>query len=59
MSTTRNQKRRNNQQDAIESVNESFISPVVMENSCPPDQDVDLTGPSRPKSPRIEGSLLE
>ena len=59
MSTTRIQKQRNNQQDAIESVNEGFISPFVMENSCPPDQDVDLARPSRPKSPRIEGSLLE
>ena len=43
----------------IESVSEGFVSPVVMENSCPPDQDVDLARPSRPKSPRIEGSLLE
>ena len=58
MSTTRSQKRRNNQQDVIESVSEGFISPVVMENSCPPDQDVDLAAP-RPKSPEIEGSLLE
>ena len=59
MSTTRSQKRRNNQQEAIESVSEGFVSPVVVENSCPLDQDVNMAGPSKPKSPRIEGSLLE
>ena len=59
MSTTRSQKRRNSQQEAIESVSEGFVSPVVVENSCPLDQDVSMAGPSRPKSPRIEGSLLE
>ena len=30
-----------------------------MENSCPLDQDVSVAGPSKPKSPRIEGSFLE
>ena len=59
MSTTRSQKRRTNQQEAIESVSESFVSPVVVENSCPLDQDVNMAGPSKPKSPRVEGSLLE
>ena len=54
MSTTRSQKRRNNQQEAIESVSEGFVIPVAVENSCPLDQDV-----SEAKSPRIEGSLLE
>ena len=54
MSTTRSQKRRNNQQEAIESVSEGFVLPVAVENSCPLDQDV-----SEAKSPRIEGSLLE
>ena len=59
MSTTRSQKRRNNQQEAIESVSEGFVSPVVVENSCPLNQDVSMAGPSKPKSPRIEGSHLE
>ena len=59
MSTTRSQKRRNNQQEAIESVSECFVSPVVVENSCPLNQDVSIAGPSKPKSPWIEGSLLE
>ena len=59
MSTTRSQKRRNNQQEAIESVSEGFVSPVVVENSCPLDQDVGVAGPSKPKSPRVEGSFLE
>ena len=59
MSNTRSQKRRNNQQDAIESVSEGFVSPVILENSCPSCQDSSVAGPSKPKSPRIEGSLLE
>ena len=59
MSSTRSQKRRNNQQETIENVNEGFVSPVVVENICPSGQDVSVAGPSRPKSPRIEGSLLE
>ena len=59
MSTTRSQKRRNNQQEINESVNESFVSPVVAENLCPLDQDVSIVGPSKPKSLRIECSFLE
>ena len=59
MSTTRSQKRRNNQQEAIGSENEGFVSPVVVENSCPSDQDVGIAGTSNSKSPRIEGSFLE
>ena len=59
MSTTRSQKRRNNHQEAIENVSEGFVSPVVVKNSCPLDQDVSVAGPSKPKSPRIESSFLE
>ena len=59
MSTTRSQKRRNNQHEAIESVSEGFVSPVVVENSCPLEQDVSVAGPSKPKSPRVEVSFLE
>ena len=59
MSTTRSQKGRNSQQEAIESVSEGFVSPVVVENSCPLDQDVSIAGLSKPKSPKIEGSFLE
>ena len=59
MSTTRSQKRRNNQQEVIENVSEDFVSPVVAENSCPLDQEVDVAGPSSLKSPRREGSFLE
>ena len=59
MSTTRSQKRRNNQQENTESVSEGFVSPIVVNNSCPLEQDVSVVGPSRPKSPRIENSLLE
>ena len=57
-STTRSQKRRNNQQEVVENVSEGFVSPVIAENSCPLDQDVDVVGPSKPKSPRVENGVL-
>ena len=59
MSTTRSQKRRNDQLEGDRNVSEGFVSPIVMENPCSSNQDVDVAGPSRPKSPRIENSLLE
>ena len=59
MSTTRSRKRRNNQQEVLENVSEGFVSPVIAENSCPLDQEVDVVGPSKPKSPRVENSALE
>ena len=59
MSTTRSQKRKNDQQEGDRNVNESFVSPIIMENPCSSNQDVEVAGPSRPKSPRIENSLLE
>ena len=58
MSTTRSQKRRNEQQ-GDKDVSEGFISPIVVENSCPSNQDDEVAGASKPKSPRIENSLLE
>ena len=59
MSTTRSQKRRNDQQSTNENVSEGFISPVVEGNPCPLNQDDEVAGPSKPKYPRIENSLLE
>ena len=59
MSTTRSQKRRNDQQEGDRNVSEGFVSPIVAENSCSSNQDVEVAGPSRPKSPRIENSFLE
>ena len=59
MSTTRSQKRRNDQQEGDRNVSECFVSPIIAENSCSSNQDVELAGPSRPKSPRIENSFLE
>ena len=59
MSTTRSQKRKNNQQESIESVSEGLVSPIVGECPCFSDQDVSIPGPSRPKSPRIQNSFLE
>ena len=59
MSTTRSQKRKNTQREIDDNVSEGFVSPINMEISHPLDQNVELAGPSRPKSPRVENSLLE
>ena len=59
MSTTRSQKRDNNQQESTENVSEGFVSPIMVDNSCHLDQDVNVSGHSKPKSPRIENRLLE
>ena len=59
MSTTRSQKRRNDQQENTETVSEGFISPVRAENSCNRNQGRNYSGPSRSKPPRIESSFLE
>ena len=61
MSTTRSQKqkRRNDQQEGDRDVSEGFVSPIVMEIPCSSNQNVEVVGPSRPKSPRIENSLME
>ena len=59
MSTTRSEKRRNDQQGSDRNVSEGFVSPIVTENPCSPNQDVEVAGPCRSKSPRIENSLLE
>ena len=59
MSTTRSQKRRNDQQSTNENVSEGLISPIVIGNPCPLNQDDEVAGPSNSKSPRIENSFLE
>ena len=59
MSTTRSQKRKNAQQEADDNVSEGFVSPIIKENSHPLVRNVESAGPSRPKSPRVENSLLE
>ena len=59
MSTTRSQKRKTIQQENSENVSEGFVSPVLVENSCPLDQELDTAGSSKPKSPRVENSFLE
>ena len=59
MSTTRSQKRRNDQQSTSENVSEGLISPIVVGNPCSLNQDDEVAGPSKPKSPRIENSLFE
>ena len=51
MSTTRSQKRKNNQQEVVENVSEVFVSPVIAENFCALDQDVDVAGPSNQNLP--------
>ena len=59
MSTTRSQKRRKAQREAEDNVSEGFISPINVEGPRSSNMDTDVAGPSRPKSPRIEGSFLE
>ena len=59
MSTTRSQKRKNTQQENSENVSDGFVSTVVVGNHCFSEQDASTAGPSKPKSPRIENSLLE
>ena len=59
MSTTRSQKRKNDQQSTGGNVSESLISPIVVGNLCSSNQHGEVAGPSKPKSPRIENSLLE
>ena len=59
MSTTRSQKRKNIQREVDDNVSEGFVSPINMENSQPLDQNAELAGPSKPKSPRVENGILE
>ena len=59
MSTTRSQKRRNTQREAEDNVSEGFISPINIESSRSSNQDTDVAGPSRPKSPRVVNCSLE
>ena len=59
MSTTRSQKRKNNQQESSESVSEYFVSPIVTENNNSVDQDVGSPGPSRAKFLGVESNVLE
>ena len=59
MSTTRSQKRKNDQQEGDGNVSEGFVSPIGVENHCSSIRDVEVAGPSRSKSPRIENSSLE
>ena len=58
-SITRSQKRRNTQQEAVENVSEGFVSPVVVGISSPLDQEINVAGPSKAKSPMIKSSVLE
>ena len=59
MSTTRSQKRKNDQQEGDRNVSEGFVSSIGVENPCSSIRDVEVAGPSRSKSPRIENSSLE
>ena len=59
MSTTRSQKRKNDQQEGDGNVSEGFVLPIGVENHCSSIRDVEVAGPSRSKSPRIENSSLE
>ena len=52
-------KEKDNQLESTESVSDGFVSPIIVGNSCPLEQDAIVAGPSKPKFPRIEGSFLE
>ena len=57
--STRSQKRINTQHENIESVRESLSSPVLVENVNSVEQDVEVSGTSGAKSPRVENTVLE
>ena len=60
MSTrSQREKRRNVPQESNENERESMVSPIVVENESPVDQDVLVAGPSRARSPRVEHGSLE
>ena len=59
MSTTRSQKRKNDQQESSNNVCEDLISLVLSEDDIRVAQDVQIAGPSNPNSPRIENSIKE
>ena len=47
------------QQESIERVSESLSSSVLVEKLNSVEQDVEVSGPSRPKLPRVEISVLK
>ena len=57
--STRSQKRRNTQQENIESVSVSFSSPAIVGNANFVEKDVAFTGPSKDKSHKIKNSPLK
>ena len=59
MSTTRSQKKSNDQQESSNTVSEGLISPVLSEYDTQVVQDVSAAGPSNPKSPRMENRIIE
>ena len=56
MSTTRSQKKSNDQQESSNTVSEGLISPVLSEYDTQVVQDVSAAGP---KSPRIKNSIIK
>ena len=59
---SRSQKSKATRQDVKEIpevVDPNLISPGSVENVDPNERNVLIAGPSRPKSPRVEGNLLE
>ena len=57
--STRSQKRRNINQESSENVSGSLISPIVVENEAPIDQDVFVAGRFYAESSTVENSRLE
>ena len=57
--STRSQKRRSVLQESTKILNESVVSPILVENEGLGEPDVMIAGPSHAKSPRVENITLE
>ena len=57
--STKNQKRRNNHLERTETVNETVVTPNLVENLDLGEHDVMLAGPFKAKSPIVEKTVVE
>ena len=57
--STKNQKRRNNHLERTETVNETVVTPNLVENLDLGEHDVMPVGPSKAKSPIVEKTVVE
>ena len=57
--STKNQKRRNNHLERTETLNETVVTPNLVENLDLGEHDVMLAGPFKAKSPIVEKTVVE